>query len=206
MPQTFLSQLNWRFATKIFDPEEKVSEGSLAQILDAIRLAPTSAGLQPFHVFVITDQGLRKEMQQFSKGQSQVVDASHLLLFCVRSDVHERINAYIDVTSNGAPLDDEKRALMEERMKKMMGTRSSRDLAEWAARQTYLAMGFGLAACAELGIDSCPMEGFDAPEIDKLLQLPLHMHSVAYVTIGHRKDAPTKEKVRFPESDLFTRK
>lgn len=206
MTQTFLSQLNWRFATKAFDPEKKVSEEDLAKILDAIRLAPTSAGLQPFHVFVITDQHVRKEMQQFSKGQSQVVDASHLLLFCVRSDVHERINAYIDAVSKGTPLDDEKRALMEERMKKMMGTRSSRDLAEWAARQTYLAMGFGLAACAELSVDSCPMEGFDAPEIDKLLELPSYMHSVAYVTIGYRKDDPTKEKVRFSENDLFTRR
>jgi nitroreductase len=145
-------------------------------------------------------------MQQFSAGQSQVTDASHLLLFCVRSDVHERINAYIDVTENGTPFDSEKRTRTEERMKKMMGTRSSRDLTEWAARQTYLAMGFALAACAELGIDSCPMEGFDAPEIDKLLELPPYMHSVAYVTFGYRKDNPTKEKVRFPESDLFTRK
>lgn len=206
MTQTFLSQLNWRFATKLFDTEKKVSEENLVKILDAIRLAPTSAGLQPFHVFVITDQDVRKEMQQFSKGQSQVVDASHLLLFCVRSDVHERINAYIDVVSNGTPLDDEKRTLMEERMKKMMGTKSSRDLAEWAARQTYLAMGFGLAACAELGIDSCPMEGFDAPEIDKLLKLPPYMHSVAYVTIGYRKGEPTKEKVRFSEAELFTKR
>jgi nitroreductase len=206
MTQTFLSQLNWRFATKAFDPEKKVSEEDLVKILEAIRLAPTSAGLQPFHVFVITDQNVRKEMQQFSAGQSQVTDASHLLLFCVRSDVHERISAYIDVTENGTPFDSEKRTRTEERMKKMMGTRSSRDLTEWAARQTYLAMGFGLAACAELGIDSCPMEGFDAPEIDKLLELPPYMHSVAYVTIGYRKDDPTKEKVRFPQEDLFTRK
>jgi nitroreductase len=206
MAQTFLSQLNWRFATKVFDPEKKVSEEDLTKILDAIRLAPTSAGLQPFHVFVITDQNVRKEMQPFSAGQSQVTDASNLLLFCVRSDVHERISAYIDVTENGTPFDSEKRTRTEERMKKMMGTRSSRDLTEWAARQTYLAMGFGLAACAELGIDSCPMEGFDAPEIDKLLELPPYMHSVAYVTIGYRKDDPTKEKVRFSQEDLFTRK
>lgn len=206
MSQSFLTQLDWRFATKSFDPGKKVSDADLALILRAIRMAPTSAGLQPFHVFVITDPILRSKIKESSGGQAQVTDASHLLIFCVRSDVHERINAYIDAVDPDHALEDEKRALIESRMKKMMGTRTGKDLSEWAARQTYLAMGFALAACAELGIDSCPMEGFTTEEVDALLNLPPYLHSVAYVTLGYRAGDPVKAKVRFPEDELFTKK
>lgn len=206
MSQSFLTQLEWRFATKSFDPGKKVSDADLALILRAIRMAPTSAGLQPFHVFVITEPRLREMIRESSGGQAQVTDASHLLIFCVRSDVHERINAYIDAVDPDHTLDDEKRALIESRMKKMMGTRSGKDLSEWAARQTYLAMGFALAACAELGVDSCPMEGFNTEEVDAILALPAHLNSVAYITLGYRAGPPTKAKVRFPEDELFTKK
>lgn len=206
MPTSFLAQLDWRFATKSFDPNKKVSDADLALILKAIRMAPTSAGLQPFHVFVITDPVLRAKIKESSGGQAQVADASHLLIFCVRSDVHERISAYIGIAHPDNTIDEERRLLIETRMKKMMGTRSGKDLSEWAARQTYLAMGFGLAACAELGIDSCPMEGFNTEEVDALLHLPPHLNAVAYVTLGYRTEDPARAKVRFPEDELFTKK
>lgn len=206
MSRSFLTQLDWRFATKSFDPKKKVSESDLALILRAIRMAPTSAGLQPFHVFVITEPGLRAKIKESSRGQAQVTDASHLLIFCVRSDVHERISAYMNIAYPADTLDEEKRVLIEERMKKMMGTRSGKDLSEWAARQTYIAMGFGLAACAELGIDSCPMEGFNTAEVDALLDLPPSLSSIVYVTLGYRTEDPAKEKVRFSEEELFTSK
>ncbi len=206
MLTSFLTQLDWRFATKSFDRNKKVSDADLALILKAIRMAPTSAGLQPFHVYVITDPSLRSKIKESSGGQAQVTDASHLLIFCVRSDVYERIGAYITMSDPKHELDEEKRTLIESRMKKMMGTRSGKDLSEWAARQTYLAMGFGLAACAELKIDSCPMEGFKTEDIDVLLRLPPHMNSVAYVTLGYRTEDPTKAKTRFPEEELFSMK
>src|SRR3989338_1421908 len=97
MSKSFLAQLNWRFATKSFDPEKKVSESDLALILKAIRMAPTSAGLQPFHVFVITDPVLREKIKRSSRGQAQVTDASHLLIFCVRDDVRGRIDEYMNI-------------------------------------------------------------------------------------------------------------
>jgi nitroreductase len=204
MSQTFLSQLNWRFATKAFDPEKKVSEENLHKILDAIRLAPTSYGLQPFNVEVISNPELRKALLPASYGQAQVTDASYLLVFSARNDIDERIDAYVELASGGDTVAKEKLEPLKQMMKGALTSGTDAERTAWAARQAYLALGFGLAAAAELGIDSCPMEGFDAPEIDKLLQLPPYMHSVAYVTIGYRKDNPTKEKVRFSQEDLFT--
>lgn len=206
MTQTFLSQLNWRFATKAFDPEKKVSEEELQKILDAIRLAPTSFGLQPFNVEVISNPELRKALLPASYGQAQVTDASYILVFSARNDLDERIDAYVELASGGDAEAMEKLEPLKQMMKGALTSGTPLVRTAWAARQAYLALGFGLAAAAELGIDSCPMEGFNAIEVDKVLGLPEHMHSLAYLTLGYRKEEPTRSKVRFPEGDLFERR
>lgn len=201
---SFLQNLNWRFATKKFDPEKKVSDADLAKILQAIQKAPSSFGLQTFHVEVISNKDLRNIMQTSSFGQSQVVDASHVLVFCGRNDVSERITQMIDEMSGG---DGEIKKNLKEYESSMRGAiegKSSDQLMNWASRQTYLALGFALAACAELRIDSCPMEGFDSKAIDKILGLPDHMASFAYLSIGCRKEEPQYPKFRFSQDDLFS--
>lgn len=202
----FLSQLNWRFATKVFDASRPVSEQHLKQILDAIRQAPTSFGLQPFHVYVLSDLALREKMKASSYNQPQVTDASALLVFCSRNDMSDQIDRYINTASGG----DAEAAKNMEGLRKMLTnsllSRTPEDLMAWAAKQTYIALGFGLAACAELEIDSCPMEGFNAQEIDKILELPPHIHSQAYLAIGYRKEGPRYPHVRFSEDALFTKR
>ncbi len=204
MDKKFLDQLNWRFATKKFDPEKKVSDTDLAKILEAIRMAPTSHGLQPFHVYLVTDELTRKAIQEHSDGQAQVIDASHVLVFAAYNTIDQRIDQYIDLISSGDNTLKLKLEPRKETLKRTLSAFTDDGIKEWCARQMYIALGFGLAACAELGIDSCPMEGFDTAGVDILLAMPKHMRSVVYVTIGYRKEDPLYPKSRFPEGDLFT--
>lgn len=206
MPNTFLNNLNWRFATKKFGPKKKVSAKNLAQILEAIRFTPSSNGLQPYHIIVITDQKLKDKIKKYAFLQSQVSDCSHLLIFCARLDIKKRINDYVELASAG---DKEKKLALENfRLAKMqtVGKLKIPEALAWSAKQTYLALGFALAAAAELKIDSCPMEGFLPKQVDRLLKLPSHLQSVAMLTIGYRAQEPKQAKFRYPKNDLFSKK
>ncbi|MCF7812588.1 NAD(P)H-dependent oxidoreductase [Candidatus Gracilibacteria bacterium] len=199
---TFLDHLYWRHATKEFDPKKKVSEKNLQKILEAIRLTPTSFGLQPYHVIVITDQKLKEKIRTLSWDQPQVTTCSYLLVFCARTDSAQRIDQYLEIASEGKSEIREKLVGYE---KMMRGSLGKMDF-HWASRQAYIAHGFALAACAELEIDSCPMEGFDPEKLDQLLELPEHFKSIVMLPIGYRKEDPKREKVRFGEEDLFEKR
>jgi nitroreductase len=201
---TFLSQLNWRFATKRFDVAKSVTEENFNKILEAIRLAPSSLGLQPFHVYVVKDAEFKQRLYLASKNQAQVLEAPYLLIFCARLDVNQMIEDYIEAASNGdsairASLEPLKQARLQS-----LQSRPAADLLSWAGHSAYIALGFGLAACAELGIDSCPMEGFDRSKVDEILNLPPHQKSLAYLAVGYRSHEPTKPKARLAKNDLFS--
>lgn len=210
MENTFFSGLERSNAPKHFDRDKKLSEEDLKKILHAVRMVPSSFGLQPFHVYVVGDQETKTKLKEHGFGQPQFEDASHVLVFCGRNDLIERIDEYFTIASGG---DSEKRAAMEgyeNMMKGFAEGKSSEDVDAWAFRQAYLALGFALAACTELRIDACPMEGFSPDAFNKVLGVPEHMHSVVAVTIGYRKEedgavAASKPKVRFSEEDLFTK-
>lgn len=205
MNNTFLSRLDWRFATKKFDATKKLTSETLAEILRAIRFAPTSYGVQPFHVFVVTDPTLRTQLRAVSYDQAQVTDASVLLVYCARTDLAERVDRLFDLMSRGDPAVLEQFAGYKGVVDgAMSGHIASGNAFAWASKQAYIGLGFGLAAAAELGVDACPMEGFQGGEVDKVLGLPPHMKSVAYTALGYRSADPERAKVRFPESDMFT--
>lgn len=206
MSNSFISNLDWRFATKKFDISKKVSDSDMEKILEAIQKAPTSFGIQPYHVYVITNPALRERMLPLSYNQGQVIESSHLLVFCLRTDVAPRIDSMIETLSGGS---EEGKAALKGYSDLMHGTANSKSddqLKDWTARQAYIALGFGLAACAELGVDSCPMEGFDSNGVDMLLELPPHMKSLAYLAVGYRSAEPEHPKFRFSQDDLFTKK
>lgn len=206
MLNTFLNNLNWRFATKKFNSKKKVNAKDLAQILEAIRLTPSSYGLQPYHVIVIIDQRLKDKIKKYAFLQSQVSDCSHLLIFCARTDIKKRLNDYIDLVSAGNKL--KKLSLQKFKLMVMMqvGKLKTPEALTWSAKQTYLALGFAVAACAELKIDSCPMEGFLPKQVDKLLKFPKHFKSVVMLPIGYRAQDPLSHKFRYPKNDLFSLK
>ena len=206
MDKTFLSRLDWRFATKKFDHERKVSEEDLAKIIEAIRMTPTAYGIQPYHVYVISDTALRAEMRKSAFPQDQIIEGSHVIVFCVRTDVASRIDQFVDEASRGSTIEKLKLQPMRLYMQQELKTKEGEAALDWTARQTYIALGFALAACAELEIDSCPMEGFNGEEVDALLGVPPCMRSVVVLTIGYRKEGPAFAKTRFSEDDLFTKR
>jgi nitroreductase/dihydropteridine reductase len=201
---SFLKNLHWRFATKSFDPSKKVSDENLQKIKDAIRLAPSSFGLQSFHVDIITDQALKEKLTEVSWKQAQVTDCSHHLVFSARTDMNDRIEALLDIASGG---DAEKKAEMEGYGNVMRGFAENREegwMLNWAGKQAYIALSFAMAACSELEVDACPMEGIDAAKYDELLNHPDHIKTVVALPIGYRLEGPTYEKRRFSEEDLFS--
>ncbi len=206
MSETFIKNLTWRFATKKFNAKKKVSAKNLEKILNAIRFTPSSHGIQPYHIIVVTDQSLKEKIKKYSFSQNQVSDCSHLLVFCAQTDLKKRVNDYVTFASEG----DKEKEMALQNFKlakiKLVGKLKTDEALAWSAKQTYLALGFAMAACAELKIDSCPMEGFLPKEVDKLLKLPKHLKSVAMLPIGYRAQEPERKKFRYPKSDLFSQK
>lgn len=205
MENTFLSNLEWRNAEKHFDPSKKVSDEDLAKVLDAIKMAPSSFGLQPVHIYVVSDQETKLKLKEKGFNQQQIEDASHVLVFCGRNDLTSRINQYFEMLSGG---DAEKRAstaAYEGMMNGFAEGKSPDQVMAWASKQAYLSLGFALAACAELKIDSCPMEGFDPQGFNEVLSIPTNMSSVVIMTIGYRNDEAHMPKVRFSGEDIFTK-
>lgn len=212
---SFLTQLDWRFATKKFDTTKKVSDTDLAKIVEAVRKAPTSLGMQTFHVYIVTNPEVRAKLLPVSYGQTQVTDATALLVFCARTDVSSRadqvINTILGVTpekNSETTASEETKASLKPYSDMMHGSvdkLTPEQAFGWAARQAYIALGFGLAAATELQIDSCPMEGFNNQAVDEILALPVHLKSVVYLAVGYRAEEPAHPKFRFPESELFTK-
>jgi nitroreductase / dihydropteridine reductase len=202
---SFLSNLEWRNATKAFDASRTVSAEQATQIQDAIRMAPTSFGLQPFRVEIITSADLKAQISPLAWHQKQITTCSHLMVFAGRSNGKARIDQYFTQISGN---DAAKRANFKDyegMMNGSLGGRSPVEMQAWAAKQAYIALGFAMAACAELQVDSCPMEGFNAAEVDKLLGFDAETHSVAMLAIGFRDPAvPPMPKFRFAKTDLFS--
>ncbi|MBI5734117.1 MAG: NAD(P)H-dependent oxidoreductase [Candidatus Kerfeldbacteria bacterium] len=200
---SFLDNLYWRFATKQFDPVRAVSEADLKSVLMAIRLAPTSLGLQPFHVYVVSDQSLKEKMRPVAFDQAQVTDAKYVLVFCADLDIEKKIEGYIKAAASGgasAAIQQGRR----ERFKQFLAGKNEAELLTWASKSTYIALGFGLAVCAELNLDSCPMEGFTPAKIAEVMDLPVHHKPLVFLAIGYRLHGPAYNKVRLSEDDLFT--
>ncbi len=202
---SFLSNLNWRYATKKYDSTKSVSREDLDKILTAIQMAPSSGGSQPYHI-IITAGELKDKLFDDNK-QVDKKGSTYLLVFCARNDFPERGEAFVDIVS-------EKRGIPREELEGLRKTvlrpaeLEDGERMKWSAKQTYIALGFALAGCAELGIDSSPMEGFDPSSFHKILNLPEYMMPVALLALGYRDpndrftpaNAP---KARFSKTDLF---
>lgn len=207
MSGSFLNHLEWRHATKAFDKSKPVSDANLNSILQAIRMAPTSFGLQPFQVEVIKEKSLLEKLLPHAWNQKQVVTCSALLVFVARTNIEQRITDYIQTASGGSADAKAQMQGYENVMRSTFNGRSEEDLKAWAQKQAYIALGFGLAACAELQIDSCPMEGLVGPEFDKILGLGKGHYSSVMLAVGYRDAAvPAMPKVRFADKDLFHKK
>lgn len=205
-----LEALKWRYATKKFDPTKKVDLELIDKIIESVWLAPTSSGLQPFELLVITNQELKNKLAEASHGQQIVADCSHLLVFAAWDNyTEERIETiYGHITRERQQPEDRYQAY-KDRLKSIYLTRPDSANFEHAARQAYIAMGFAMAEAASLHIDATPMEGFVGSEVDAILDLTSKgLKSVLLLPIGYRDEANdwlvNQKKVRHPKSDFLT--
>ncbi len=202
--------LRWRYATKKFDPTKKLSAEQLEELLDAAQLSASSYGLQAYKIAVVTDPAVRAKIKEHAWGQTQVSDASHLLVVCPMKSIDEAyVKKFIDLVAQtrGMPAD-----VLKSYHDMMMGSITSRtpeQLAAWLKCQAYIAVGFILSAAAQMQIDACPMEGFDPAHVDvDLGLLDKNLTSAVLIPVGFRAadDATAAfKKVRFPKEELFLR-
>lgn len=200
---TFLSQLDWRWATKSFDSTKPVLEEQLATVLKSIKMAPTSFGLQPFRVYVVSNEETKLKLSESAFGQPQPKQAPYTLVFCADREVMKRADSYINLSANGNEEIIAKMQDLKNMVQGMVGSLDDQSRTAWASKQAYIGLGFAIAACSELGLDSCPMEGFTPQTVNLALGLPDHLQSIAMLPIGYRAEEPSRPKFRFPDEDLF---
>jgi nitroreductase/dihydropteridine reductase len=191
---SFLGSLTWRRAEKDFTPVSATAPlPDIEPILQAACAAPSAFGLQPWKLFVITDPATKALLAPLAYGQPQITSCSHLLVFCARKDLDERVLDYAERTC----VPDEYVRMMTETLSGLSHP------THWAKHQTYLALGFALAAAAEARIASCPMEGFSAEGFSHVLDLPHTLVPTALMAVGiHKADATPHPRFRFPREDL----
>lgn len=209
-PSQLVQALEWRYATKLFDTK-KLPADLWTALEKSLQLAPSSFGLQPWKFFIVSDPAVRAKLRPVSWNQSQVTDASHLVVFTHRTEMTEDdVNAFY----NQMVADRKADASQLEPYRQMMlgGVVKGKDAKsqrEWAARQVYIALGQLMAAAAMVGVDTCPLEGIDAAQYDQILGLKgTGYETVVACAVGYRsaddKYASLK-KVRFPAARLFGR-
>ncbi|MEM5565203.1 NAD(P)H-dependent oxidoreductase [Psychroserpens sp. AS72] len=185
-----IDQLKWRYATKKFDASKVLSEEKINILKQAFNLTATSYGLQSLKLVIVTNAAIRKELVQHSYGQEQVLNASHLLVICIKDDILDTdVDKHFDTIKDVRSTPETILAPYRIDLKKMMATKSIEERLEWSTKQAYIALGNLMTVCAIEQIDSCPMEGFNPIEYDSLLQLrEKGLKSVLLLPVGYRAE------------------
>jgi nitroreductase / dihydropteridine reductase len=204
-----LQKLNWRYATKRMNGQI-VPEQNLNNILDAIQLAPSSAGLQPYNVIVVSDKEVLKQIHQEAAQQPQILEASHLLVFAAWKNLsEEQVEEYINriAATRNIPAES-----LDGFKSNIMGftKRTAEQNHQWAARQAYIGLGVAAVAAAHEQVDATPMEGFNPAAMDKILGLEARgLGSVAIMPLGYRDEVNDyllgAKKVRRSKENFFTK-
>ena len=183
-----LNKLEWRYACKKMDPTKVVPQEKVDRIVEAARLAPTSSGLQPFEVFVVTNTAVREQIKPKAWGQGQVTDGSHLLVFAAWDNyTADRINMMFDLTNAQRGGTNEGWENYRQMLLNNYPARDEQVNFEHAARQAYIGLGASLIAAAFEEVDATPMEGFDPKAVDEILGLRARgLRSVVIVPLGYR--------------------
>ena len=205
---SLVDKLNWRYATKKFDSTKKIPAEKLNTVLDAVQLAPSSLGLQHYRVLVIKDADIRAKLRGAAYGQSQITDASQLIVFAAETRIDEAYGKkYIDNVAATRNTARENLAGFEGMVLGAINSRTPEQLVLWAQKQAYIALGVLVTAAAEQDIDICPMEGFDPQQFDEILGLTEKgLTATVIATIGYRAEDDALSqlaKVRKAKEELF---
>ena len=193
-----LNALEWRYASKKMNGK-KVPEEKIGRILEAVRLAPSSMGLQPYTVLVITDPEVKKQILPIANNQQQIVDSSHLLVFAAWNKITpEHVDDYVNLTATTRNIPVESLEQFKD-MLISISKRPQQENYEWAARQSYIAFATAIAAAAEERVDATPMEGFNNAALDELLGLKeKSLRSITLLPLGYR-DSENDWLAKFPK-------
>ncbi len=209
--ETLLHRLQWRYATKKFDPTRTIPDAEWRALEEVLVLTPSSYGLQPWKFIVVTDHQLREQLVAHSWGQKQIADASHLVVMAIKRDLGlPEIERYVQRVAEVRGVPVESLVGFHKMMARSLAPPPPGfDINEWATRQVYIALGNFMTAAALLGIDTCPMEGIDPVRYDEVLGLSaLGYAAVVACPAGYRaaddKHA-TIPKVRFKTEDVVLR-
>jgi len=205
---SLLDKLNWRYATKKFDETKKVSQEQLNTLLTAIQLSPSSAGLQAYRVIVVSDPKVKEQLREAAYGQQQLTTSSHVLVFAAETGLDsEYVKTYIDRIAEIRGVDRANLEVFESNINNNVSKMDDETKTAWNKKQSYIALGVLVSAAADLGIDACGMEGFDAAKFDEILGLKEKGLTTAVIApIGFRAEDDhfsKAAKVRRPLEELF---
>ncbi|MCC6230400.1 MAG: NAD(P)H-dependent oxidoreductase [Phycisphaerales bacterium] len=208
-PAQLIENLSWRYATKQFDSARKIPADQWTTLEQAMTLSPSSFGLQPWGFVVVTDPKVREKLRSVSWNQPQITDASHLVVFCAKTNLGRAdVQRYIDRIAQVRGVPQDALAGFRDMMLGKVEAPGADNL-PWSQRQVYIALGFFLSAAAMLGIDACPMEGFDPAKYNEILGLTSQgLTATVIATAGYRSandSYAALKKVRFEPSDIIKR-
>ncbi|WP_179334634.1 NAD(P)H-dependent oxidoreductase [Winogradskyella costae] len=187
---SIIEQLKWRYATKKFDATKTLSKEKLDTLKEAFNLTALSYGLQTLKLVIVEDKIARERLVEVAYGQRQVVDASHLLVLCIQTEIDSKdVNNHFETIKAIRNTPDAILEPFKEQMKSTIEGMQTDKRVGWATQQAYIALGNLITVCAVEGIDSCPMEGFIPKALDKKLELEKHgLNSVLLLPVGYRAD------------------
>ncbi len=205
--KTILEAMKWRYSTNKFDTNKKLSTEQLTELLEAMTLAPSSYGLQPWKFIVVTNPEVRAKLQAAGYGQEKITEASHLIVFAVEKNIDDKlVDTYIQSVSDTRSVPVENLKGYEDMIKGAIARQTNEQRIEWATRQAYIALGVLVVSAAQMEIDVGPMEGFDPKKFDEILGLEkLGLESKVVAAVGFRSpDDPSIQyrKVRFPKEQV----
>jgi nitroreductase/dihydropteridine reductase len=205
---SLIDKLQKRYATKKFDASRKLSDEQLDDLLSAVQLSPSSFGLQSYKILVVEDPEIRRQLREAAHGQAQITDASQVIVFASETNIDEGlVGKYVDNIANTRHIGRQHLAGYENVMMGAVNHLSEDQKIAWSHKQAYIALGVLLTAAAEMGIDACPMEGFEAGKFDQILGLKEKGLTISVIApIGfHAADDNYSDlpKVRRPKEELF---
>jgi nitroreductase len=203
-----LEALNWRYATKSFDNQLILSEEQIHLLKEAFNLTPTSYGLQPLKLMVISDKKLQEKLFEVSYRQEQVKTASHVFVICIEKPIdRDFIVKHFDLIKQIRETPDEVLQPYRDFLINDFSKKTNEDLRQWAMKQAYLALGNMLTTCALTKIDACPMEGFQPDKYAEILNLETDtLEPVLVLPVGQRDKSDkfaSFKKVRRPLNEVI---
>lgn len=203
-----LEQLKWRAAIKQFDNTKKLTQQQVDDLLAAVQLSPSSAGLQPYRIIVVDDPETRLKLREAAYNQAQITDASQLIIFAAETVVDEElVKRYIDLIAATRNVDRGQLTGFEQVINGSISAKTPEERLVWAQKQTYIALGVLSAAAADMQIDACSMEGFSPAAFDEILGLKEKGVTASVIAaVGFRSDEDVYSKVakvRKPANELF---